>query len=226
MSKESPALRILNSQGRNFNVRLVRKDELCGEDDSERYEQEEPMIEFFDAFSVDEESGNKLGYFTGIRCNISTLFETAFEVGGAADQLFNENLPMWNISNDNIVDIQEWVLQQLDATEKQFIRQPIHNRRRKQEIEEPSEEEEFLSCQAPPPKKLKVISPFPPFSKSSNEQIAWQPQLESLIQQIDELEKSDPSWRIGEIEIRLRLLAAKENLLKILALLHRFEQEK
>jgi hypothetical protein len=193
------ALQIVNQDDRQFNVRLVRQNGVYGADDSLLHQQAEPLVEFFDASNLEED--NRLGYFTGIRCALGTLFQTAFELGSNADVLFNESLPMWNISTDNISDIQDWLLEQLTPEEKRFIRQPNARSRAEPALAEDS---------AAAPVCLAAL----PQAAGEN---AFRRRLLALIQDLEELESQAPQWRQGQVQARLALLAAKRELLLALA---------
>ncbi len=217
MQYNSLAFQIRNRDGRQFNIRLVRQNSACGADDSLIHRDEEPMLEFFDASYPDEESANALGYFTGIRCTVGTLFQSAFELGGQADELFNESLPIWNISSEEVAAIQDWVMLQLEAGEKHFVRQAGHGRR-KEEEEGPE-----LACTwtPPPPEEPKpgIIAELPRETGKSEEASALVPKLLALLQSLDELEHEEATWRMNGVQPRLHLLEAKQNLLRALAAL-------
>lgn len=203
-ARPSPLFCIVNQDNRHFNVRLVRKHEHYGDADALVHQQNEPLVEFFDASHTDEDSDNPLGYFTGIRCFVSTLFQTAFELGGAADRLFNESLPMWNISSENIAALQDWLLAHLDKQEKHCLRQPGYTVRSR-----PEPDAQAL------PESLCAL-----FQETADSACpGFREQLLGVIEQVNTIEQADPAWQNGQIAVRLQLMAAKKHLLRALALL-------
>lgn len=120
MLQTTSPLQMINDDGRRFHARLVRRKEYYGADSSLLYQSAEPLVELFDVSSNGADDSDQ-GYHTGISFKISTLFETAFECGGYADTLFNESLPMWNISLDNVESMKAWLLRNLQPEEKSFI---------------------------------------------------------------------------------------------------------
>ncbi|MCP4700663.1 MAG: hypothetical protein GY862_27985 [Gammaproteobacteria bacterium] len=203
------SFQIINEDGRPFFIRLIRKNEHHGEEDKLIYREDEPLLEFFDADN--QEEGDGLGYFTGLRCTIGTLFKTAFETGGAADILFNQDLPMWNISHQHITAIQEWVLQQLDPGEVSFI-----NKNNSLAVPVACGTKE--TCQTPPQEKQTGRANREHDAPAGSTPLRQQ--LASIIEALDTAEISEKNWRNGDVKIRLQILAAKKNVLKAFALLN------
>jgi hypothetical protein len=185
-----PALQIVNADQRRLYVRLVRKDEFYGDNDDLRHASDEPLLEFFDASPPHRSDGNGLGYYTGVRCAVSVLFATAFEQGSEADTLFNESLPMWSVSPENIAAIQTWLQQQLSHEEQSFFNNTAE------------------LVQTPPPTAVNHAPPFAPSLHAS---------LHQVLALLDNLEQSDESWRHGDVSLRLHVLSAKQSILQALA---------
>lgn len=187
-------LQLVNQDGRRFVVRLVRKREAYGAEDDLVHDRDEPLIEFFDAQNQDEESDNPLGYFTGIRCRVGTFFATIFESGGEADALFNEHLPMWNIGEENIQAVRDWISGQLQGGEAQYLHAKQHSRQ--QAVGD-------------------NVIPLAPRREEARRSLDFEAELYALIEHLDRLEPHTPGWRAGRAELRLHLLAAKQQLLEV-----------
>jgi hypothetical protein len=132
-----------------------------------------------------------LGYYTGVRCSISTLFATVFEQGSAADILLNESLPMWSVSQDNVAAIQAWLQQQLSYEEQNVF---LNNTVAPARAAVPS------ALPQPPPVAITLRNA-----------------LEQALNLLDNAESIDHQWQQGDIEVRLHILTAKQSLLHALA---------
>jgi len=207
-----PTLQLSNQDGRKFHVRLVRKFETCGAQDDLIHQQEEPLIEIFDAQNSDEESDNSLGYFTGIRCFIGTFFTNVFERGGSEDVLFNEYLPMWNISEDNIHAVREWISTQLRVEEEHFIHQ---KNKPTKPARQASSTASGVNIVALTPREATKIDALGEPNFATN--------LYAVIQRLDELESHVAIWQEGYIAARIKILHAKQSLLEAVNLLKKIE---
>lgn len=214
-------LRFVNDDGRCFSIRILRKKDYYGDDESLTYQEDEPSLEFFDATGFDlQEEREILGYFTGIRCEISALFVHTISL----DSPINEHLWIWNISEKNIQHIKDWLLTQLNEQEKQFIdlNQVNHTR-----IPRPPDEDSLLDTQiASSLEEITMITEeevvhsaetSPTISQSVNS-ISLQ-QLQLAIQALDLAEQAEEQWQQGQVQVRLHILAAKKNILRAIALL-------
>jgi hypothetical protein len=218
----SEPFQITNADGRRFHVRLVRRNEACGQDDSLLHQQDEPIVEFFDATESDGNSLNSLGYHTGIQCQVSTFFQKAFELGSDADHLFNQNLLVWSLFEEQVEIVRQWLLNELSSHEQSYLHAPPRKPRNAPEPDaadiapcelarDRAEAAESMSVYDDAPEPLRVPS-------SANQGLAQY--LAELIAQLDRMESQTLGWQAEEIKIRLRLHAAKKNLLKALALAH------
>lgn len=218
----SELLQITNEDERRFTIRLLRKDEKLGDDDRVFYEQDEPSLEFFDASGFDsEEERYIMGYFTGIRCTISELF---VEIDDRSID-FREHLAIWNISEQSIASIQIWLLQQLSETEKEFVRMlpmfsPI------QTLAELESHESVLDAMIDKVNDL-MMSPrlnlnttAPPEEEQGHRTDFVQQELEEAMRALDLAEAAENHWKQGNVKLRLRILAAKRQTLKAIALLN------
>ena len=200
-------LHIINDDERHFAVRLVRKHERYGSSDEAVHSGDEPVVELFDATSL-EPGSEDFGYFTGVRCRVGCLFATAFESGDEADVLLNESLPMWNISAENLNAIQKWLRRQLHEEELTGL----------EECGEEFPDTVAAACiPSIEPLEAPAHSSIPP--PSACRITDMQQGLLRLLSDLDALEQLDPAWRTGDVRVRLRLLGAKKELLKALALL-------
>ncbi len=203
-------LQFLNQDGRRFHVRLVRKRERCGSANEGIHQENEPVVEFFDAMHQEDGAPDgELGYFTGIRCCISTLFVSTFEHGTAADQLFNEDLPMWNIDEDNLRCVRGWVESQLAESERNYLQPALAVF--PNGAAHPAQENAHPSA---------VYARVGAESAMDRPDAVFLAKLHELIAALDTLESQSPGWHDGHIELRLALLAAKKHLLSALGLLH------
>lgn len=214
MTANHPLFQITNDDGRRFHVRLVRTLAVAGSGDNN------PVVEFFDASSVDEEGDEDLGYFTGIRCEVGQLFTTAFEVGGSTDTLFNEELPVWNISEANINAVQQWLLDILSEKERGQLR--VARPATGQDTAEPDAAEAAeISCLTP------SYSASPELEKDipqpTERELQLELQLNALLRALDQAEGLEQRWTEGNVEVRLQLLKAKHHILKALKQLKQYE---
>jgi hypothetical protein len=194
----------------------LRKEEKLGEDERLTYDQDEPSLEFFDASGFDEEDEQHImGYYTGIRCVISELFVDI----PRRSVTFSQQLAFLNISEDSIFSIQLWLSHQLTEQEKTFIepwsdllqsRTPtklLDNNFEFNEEREEATEEMMLSD-----------SNIEEETRRTN---FVQRELEEAIRALDLAEAAENQWKEGDIELRLRILSAKRQTLKAIALLNK-----
>lgn len=247
MSAHTHLYQITNNDGRRFHVRLSSHSYQ-----GHAAEDGLPVIEFFDASTSDGASDtsdveNDLGYFTGIRCSIATLFETAFELGSAADTLFNENFPIWNIEETEIGMIQNWVSGLLSEQQQLVLAQALlTNKSKKTQISQGQQENWEPDTQSDLACLSKLVSEptseaVPPFSPEAEllvptiEEVAepastasparshtamqLEMQLHAILAALDQAESLDKSWHDGEVKLRLHLLKAKQQVLKAIAFL-------
>lgn len=220
----SEPLQITNEDERRFTIRLLRKYENYGDDDRLTYEHDEPSLEFFDASGFDsEEEQQIMGYFTGIRCIISELFVEVHERSAA----FREHLSIWNISEESIFFIKIWLLQQLSEEEKGFINMlpafpylkttintdKIYDARSIESIMQEIRTESLTE---------ESIVPLSTDEETQHHRVDFvQQELEEAIRALDLAEAAETRWKEGDIELRLRILSAKRQTLKAIALLNK-----
>jgi len=207
-------MRFINDDGRCFITRLVRKADYYGDNNSLIYQAEEPSIEFFDATGIQIQ--RTLGYFTGIHCKISTLFVKEIDLATP----INEHLWVWNISETNIEEIKIWLLTQLNETEKQFIDlTQIHRtkipRPPDEKVDTEMTEDDVIFNEIDTIENEIVPENLPVISHNH----FLQQQLIIAMQALDLAEKSEENWQQGQVQLRLRILTAKKNVLRALALL-------
>lgn len=212
----SEPLQITNKDQRRFTIRLLRKEEKLGEDERLTYDQDEPSLEFFDASGFDEEDQQHImGYYTGVRCAISELF---VDIQQRSD-IFSEQLSFLNISEDSILSIQLWLSYQLTEEEKTFI-EPfsdlLHN---KTAIHHLCGGFEFESEPEESPEEITLPDPNP--EEETRRTNFVQRELEEAIRALDLAEAAENQWKEGNVELRLRILSAKRQTLKAIALLNK-----
>jgi len=156
-----------------------------------------------------------MGYYTGIRCVISELFVDI----PRRSVTFSQQLAFLNISEDSIFSIQLWLSHQLTEQEKTFIepwsdllqsRTPtklLDNNFEFNEEREEATEEMMLSD-----------SNIEEETRRTN---FVQRELEEAIRALDLAEAAENQWKEGDIELRLRILSAKRQTLKAIALLNK-----
>lgn len=219
----SELLQITNEDERRFTIRLLRKDEKLGDDDRVFYEQDEPSLEFFDASGFDsEEEQHIMGYFTGIRCPISELFVA--ENDRSID--FREHLAIWNVSERSIACIQIWLLHQLDEIEKEFVRPlPMFSYIQTfievdSVIDQLDEEDDELAALLRLHRSPSIAPPPEPEEEPTHPVDFVQQELEEAMRALDLAEAAENQWKQGNVKLRLRILAAKRQTLKAIALLN------
>jgi hypothetical protein len=228
----SEPLQITNEDERRFTIRLLRKDEKLGDDDRVFYEQDEPSLEFFDASGFDsEEEQHIMGYFTGIRCPISELF--VVENDRSID--FREHLAIWNISERSIACIQIWLLHQLNEAEKEFVRTlPLFSYIQTfievdSVIEQLDEADDEMAAllrlhRTSPPPTLPPPEPAEEDEQTHHTDFVQQ-ELEEAMRALDLAEAAENQWKQGDVKLRLRILAAKRQTLKAIALLNKRDDD-
>lgn len=223
----SDPLQITNADERRFTIRLLRKYENYGDDDRMTYEYDEPSLEFFDASGFDaEEEQQIMGYFTGIRCIISELFVEVHERSVS----FREHLSIWNISEESILTIKIWLLQQLNEEEKCFIKMlpaflHVKTTVNEHDIYDARTLESIMQEMdtAAPTKAKEDVVPFSTHEESTHRVDFVQQELEEAIRALDLAEAAESQWKTGDVELRLRILSAKRQTLKAIALLNQRE---
>ncbi|MEZ5673156.1 MAG: hypothetical protein R3E08_12585 [Thiotrichaceae bacterium] len=164
-----------------------------------------------------------MGYFTGIRCVISELFVEIHERSAA----FREHLSIWNISEESIFFIKIWLLQQLNEEEKGFINMlpafpylkmtintdKIYDARSIESIMQEIRTESLPE---------ESIVPLSTDEETQHHRVDFvQQELEEAIRALDLAEAAETHWKEGDIELRLRILSAKRQTLKAIALLNK-----
>ena len=190
-------LQITNMDGRVFNIRLIRTNQRYGSHAEMLHTAHMPLLEFFDTSEADEETSDELGYFTGIRCDSGILFSTAGSVGDATDKLFNEDFPMWGITDENIEAIRAW----LEASLTERERRPPSPQGAIEQAAQPVEVISYADDDEPLP-------------------VDTQQMLEQVLAMLDQAETQDSIWQSGHIETRLNIIEAKKHVLKALQLLN------
>jgi hypothetical protein len=215
---DQKSLRFTNDDGRIFSIRLLRKNEYYGDGDALCYELEEPSVEFFDASGFDTQT-EILGYFTGIRCAISEIFTERAQRTVA----FGEHLSVWNISEQNIFDVQCWLQLNLMPLEKAFIKtasmplkenvtkspRKTNTHRAYQDI---LEDRVIVEPNLPTLPCVDEIDIVPTIPTSFLRQ-----QLEAALRTLDIAETSEDDHSAQGLQVRLHILDAKRHILKALA---------
>lgn len=102
--------RIVNDEGRAFNVRLVRRGDRYGLDDCLVHDKDEPLVEFWDAtYEHDPRFTSELGQFAGRYC-LGTLTSKVGYVGLAPRQVPHGlalcgHVPAWMVTGGNVDDV-------------------------------------------------------------------------------------------------------------------------
>jgi hypothetical protein len=96
-------LQIVNEKGIPFNVRLIKKGDKYGRSNRLTHDEEEPLVEFYDARYINTDFG-QLGQFVS-RYYLSTIMEHEEDCGlilegGVAD---------WVISAENVEQVKQWL---------------------------------------------------------------------------------------------------------------------
>jgi hypothetical protein len=93
--------RVINENGRAFNVRFVRKGERYGLDDCLVHDERDPLVEFWDAtYENNPDFTRGLGQFTS-RYYLSTLKKCR---GGNGIGLCG-HVPVWTVTGKNVDDV-------------------------------------------------------------------------------------------------------------------------
>jgi len=223
-------MRFNNDDGRKFAIRILRKFDQYGDDDAFTYEQDEPSIELFEATGFDGEEADILGYFTGIRCSIGTLFLDRHERSDAV----NDEFAVWNISAENIEAIKHWLVTQLTETEKAHVPVPLTLKpyvpkpmTRASQSHMPSTSTAALPSGVETPMDSDADAAVmprmvccDPHTHSSNGKPFLQQELAAALQALDLAETAESQWQHGEVQVRLRIIAAKKQILQAIALLN------
>lgn len=229
-------LRFKNQDGRYFTVRLLRKNEMYGDDEAFIYDADEPSLEFFDASGFDwQEEPEIYGYFTGIRCRVSEVFVEKIE----KDMPINNHLLTWNISEYDISAIQHWLINQLDVDEQQFIDKRFLNCTQiilpdTPFLDQCSEEEDetvpsFLQSSCYDPANFAEMGEFEEEDNeednldeaSQMDKISFlQQELAAALRALDLAEAADNRWKVGDVQVRIHVLAAKQQILKAISLIN------
>lgn len=202
-------LQIINADKRPLTFHILRKDDFFGDDDASLYTNDEPSIEIFEAAGFEGEA-EILGFFTGIRCLVSEVFIGAQNTSSQ----FVENMALWSISTENIITIQQWLQESLTEEEQCYIQDlplvsntsPTASVAQSVFTGEATAELPIQSC------ALNETTPPPSFTFE---------QLEQALHVLNLAENAEQAWKQGQIDIRLHILKAKQELLQAIALLHK-----
>ena len=220
-------MRFKNDDGRKFAIRILRKFDQYGDDDAFTYEQDEPSIELFEATGFDGEEADILGYFTGIRCSVGTLF---LEMHDRSESV-NDEFAVWNISEENIEAIKHWLVAQLTDTEKQHVSVPLtlkpyvsNPAKRASQSQIPSASALLPESETPPLHFDETAMPrmacCDPHTHPNSGKQFLQQELEAALRALDLAETAESQWKHGEVQVRLRIIAAKKQILQAIALLN------
>ena len=92
--------RVVNDKGRAFNVRLVRRGDRYGLNDCLVHDQDEPLVEFWDAtYEADPRFTPGLGQFASRYC-LGTLTGK----GGSRGIALCGHVPEWTVTRGNVAD--------------------------------------------------------------------------------------------------------------------------
>lgn len=186
-------LQITNMDGRLFNIRLIRINQRYGNKAEQLHTGRTPLLEFFDATEPDENAEHELGYFTGIRCETEVLLGYSETIGDLTDRLFNEDFPMWGITDDNVEEIRSWLENILNDREKT-----------------PTDLQK-----TPQTTQIEIITAPVITDNADTTQ-----QLQQILTLLDATETSDDLRHSEYIDVRLNLLKSKKYVLKALQLLN------
>lgn len=201
-------LQIINADKRPLTFHILRKGDFFGDDDTSLYTNEEPSIEIFEAAGFEEET-EVLGFFTGIRCLVSEVFVGAQNTKSQ----FAENMALWSISTENMIVIQKWLQEGLTEFEQCYIQNLPLVLPPSSSISpstpmftgEATAELPIQSC------ALNEATPPPSFTSE---------QLEQALHALNLAENAEQTWKQGQVDIRIHILKAKQELLQAIALLH------
>lgn len=96
-------LQVVNERGVMFNVRLVKKGDKYGRGYRLTHDEEEPLVEFYDARYPDIDYG-EIGLFVS-RYYVSTIMEHDDDYGINLDGGVKD----WSISSENVKQVKEWL---------------------------------------------------------------------------------------------------------------------
>lgn len=98
----SQTIAITNDAGIPFNVVRVQKGDRYGRNGVLVHEEDDPLIEFYDARHAHAEHGQFVS-----RYYETTLLERAIAGGGL---LLDGGVPEWQVSEENITQVAQWIV--------------------------------------------------------------------------------------------------------------------
>lgn len=99
-------LKVTNSEGRPFNVKLIRPGEPDPHRGRDRWQNPtKPVVEFYDAVYEGDPRFGPLGQFTAGRYYVADLLEYSKGVG----LVLHGGVPAWRLDGAAIIEVQNWL---------------------------------------------------------------------------------------------------------------------